>query len=199
MIAVAYLLFFGVYLLISLAVVAWIAIRTKKRGRNPWLWGLGALLVMYNLVFWDWLPSKVQHDYYCRNQAGFWVYKTLDQWKQENPGVFEMLVYDNGRTNSIHEEGEGGRTNRYILNDRIKWVVQYKDIDFLGIDFGLGSAQELLVDRKSEEILAKYVGFAVGSGVGGLGFWKIRRCSNDQNSQDDFVNFMQSFTGKNRR
>lgn len=199
MIAVAYLLFFGVYLLISLAVVAWIAIRAKKRARNPWLWGLGALLVMYNLVFWDWLPSKVQHDYYCRNQAGFWVYKTLDQWKQENPGVFEMLVYDNGRTKSVHEGNNRNNSHHYVLNDRFATVVQYKDIDFFGIDFDLGSTEEILVDRKTGEILAKYVGFAVSSGEGGLRFGKSQKCiTNDKNS-NDFGKFRIFFSGETRR
>ncbi|MGD9950490.1 MAG: hypothetical protein AB7U29_18720 [Desulfobulbus sp.] len=196
MIGVAYLLFFGVYLLVSLAVVAWVAIRAKRRGRSPLLWGIGAVLVMYNLVFWDWLPSRVQHDYYCRNHAGFWVYKTLDQWKQENPGVFETLIYDNGRTKSIHEKSCREETHHYILNERFKWVVQYNSLDLLGVDFDLGSAQELLVDRKTGEVLAKYVGFSVGSGVGGLRFWKMRRCSNDSNNQHDFSEFEKAFKGR---
>jgi hypothetical protein len=195
MIAVAYLLFFGVYLLISLAVVTWIAIRAKKRGRNPWLWGLGALLVMYNLVFWDWVPSKVQHDYYCRNQAGFWVYKTLDQWKQENPGVFEMLVHDNGQAKNNHEEGDWGFTNRYVLNDRFEWVSQFRFVGFLGVDFGLRSDQNTLVDRKTGEILAKYIGFAVSSGAGGLRFWKSRHCDNNEKNENDFFEFKRLFKG----
>lgn len=198
MIGVAYLLFFGVYLLVSLVVVIWVAVQAKKRGRSPLLWGLGALLVMYNLVFWDWLPSIIQHDYYCRNHAGFWVYKTLDQWKQENPGVFETLVYDNGRTKSVHEGTNRNNTHNYVLNDRFATVVQYKGVDFLGIDFDLGSAQETLVDRKTGEVLAKYVGFAVGSGEGRLRLWKSRKCTTNDKNSNDFGKFRKLFIGKTR-
>jgi hypothetical protein len=37
------------------------------------------------------------HQYYCAKDAGFWVYKTLGQWKAENPGVMETLVSNKAR------------------------------------------------------------------------------------------------------
>lgn len=198
MIAVAYLLFFGVYLLISLAVVAWIAIRAKKRGRNPLLWGLGALLVMYNLVFWDWLPSKAQHDYYCRNQAGFWVYKTLDQWEQENPRVYETLVRNKGLSNRIYETKGPDKTERFLLNDRFEWDVTKGGVELLGVDLGLGFRQEMLVDRNTRKTLAKYVDFHVGPSLssGGLRFWKAKEhCDNGETNRDIFLDYSEPFRG----
>ena len=82
----------GLYLLISIGVVAWAIWYARKHNKNIWLWGFGAAFIMYNLVFWDWIPTVVAHKYYCSSEAGFWVYKTLDQWKAENPGVLEGLV-----------------------------------------------------------------------------------------------------------
>ncbi len=47
---------------------------------------------MYNLVFWDLIPTKLLHKYYCATEAGILVYKTPGQWITENPGVAETLT-----------------------------------------------------------------------------------------------------------
>ncbi|MGC2047702.1 MAG: hypothetical protein WA635_03735 [Gallionella sp.] len=69
----------GLYLLISLGVVAWAASYAKKHGKSVKRWGWGAALVMYLIPFWDWIPTVAVHQYYCAKDSGFWVYKTLDQ------------------------------------------------------------------------------------------------------------------------
>ncbi len=81
------LMVMGVYLLISLGVVMWAIRHAKKNGKSAKRWGWGAALVMYLIPFWDWIPTVAVHQYYCAKDSGFWVYKTLDQWKAENPGV----------------------------------------------------------------------------------------------------------------
>ncbi|MDO5686426.1 MAG: hypothetical protein Q4G42_03415 [Neisseria sp.] len=35
--------------------------------------------------------AKAAFDYYCKHEAGTKIYKTLDQWKAENPSVWETL------------------------------------------------------------------------------------------------------------
>ena len=87
----------ALYLLISMGVVAWAISYAKKSGKSTLRWGCGAALAMYLLVFWDWVPTVVAHKYYCSTQAGFWVYKTPEQWKQENPGVMETLISNKGQ------------------------------------------------------------------------------------------------------
>ncbi len=77
--------FFAVYLLISIWVTSKAASWAKANNKKPWLWGGLAAFMMYNLVFWDWIPTLVAHKYYCSTQAGFWVYKTPEQWMKENP------------------------------------------------------------------------------------------------------------------
>lgn len=82
----------GLYLLISIGVVLWAIRHAHKSGKSGKLWGWGAAFVMYNLMFWDWIPTVVAHKYLCATQSGFWVYKTLDQWKEENPGGEEVAL-----------------------------------------------------------------------------------------------------------
>lgn len=91
MMGLAFLFGFGVYLAISYGVVKLAMFIARNVGGRPRLWGMMAGLVMYHLVFWDLIPTLVAHKYYCATEAGFWVYKTPEQWKLENPGVFETL------------------------------------------------------------------------------------------------------------
>jgi len=167
------LIVFGL-LAIYLVVLAW-ATRQGWRwgiekkgwtGRKRWLGAAIGFLIVYLPVFWDWIPTVAVHQFYCAKDSGFWVYKTLDQWKAENPGVMEGL----------HQ----------MLQPRQK--TDYGDIDILDERFVLEThrtspvpmlttniADRRLVDRKTGEILAKAID--VGSGVGnmvtggGLKFW----------------------------
>src|SRR5512139_2322074 len=93
----------GVYLLISLGVVMWAISHAKKSGRSVKRWGWGAVLVMYMIPLWDWVPTVAVHQFYCAKDAGFWVYKTPDQWRVENPGVLETLVANKVPVLVFHE------------------------------------------------------------------------------------------------
>jgi len=155
----------GVYLLISLAVVAWAVVYAQEHGKRAWLWASAAAFVMYNLVFWDWIPTVVVHKYYCEKEAGFWIYKTLDQWKVENPGVMEELVAQR----SVQSTSYG---DLQTLDERFAIEThRRKPIPFLPTNI----SERLLVDRKTGEVVAK--GVDVGSGVGymatggGFKFW----------------------------
>lgn len=92
MIGLMVLMFFAVYLLVSIFVTRKVASWATANNRKPWLWGGLAAFVMYNLVFWDLIPTLVMHKYYCATQAGFWVYKTPEQWMKENPEVMGTLA-----------------------------------------------------------------------------------------------------------
>jgi len=66
----------------------------KKKGwtgKKRYLGAMIGFLIVYLPVFWDWLPTVALHQYYCSKESGFWIYKTLNQWKDENPGVIENL------------------------------------------------------------------------------------------------------------
>ena len=156
----------GAYFLISLVVVAWAVNHALDRGKHPIPWAAGAALVMFMIPCWDWIPTVVAHKYYCEKDSGFWVYKTLDQWKAENPGVMEGL----------HQTLQPSQKTAYgdvdVLDER--FVIEThrrKPIPFLTTNV----AERRIIDRKTGEILEKTVD--VGSGVGnmatggGVKFW----------------------------
>jgi hypothetical protein len=58
--------FCSLFLVIK-ATVGW----AKKRDRSAWGWGFLTAFFMYNLVFWDWIPSIALQSYYCKTQAVF--------------------------------------------------------------------------------------------------------------------------------
>ena len=112
----------ALYLILSLVVVVLAARAAKKRGKSPWRWGGAAALVMFLIPFWDWLPTVVVHQYTCSAEAGFWVYKTVDQWKAENPGVMETLAANRVPVLVSHEGDQNSWTDTEMLNQRITIV-----------------------------------------------------------------------------
>lgn len=165
MIGLMILGFFAIYLIATVFVTRKAVSWAKVNGKRPWLWGGLAAFFMYNLVFWDWIPTVVAHKYYCATEAGFWEYKTLDKWEMENPGVIESLVAQ--RSIQLTPYGD-----LQTLDERFAIEThRRKLISFLSTSV----AERLLVDRKSAEVLAK--GVDIGSGVGniatggGLKFW----------------------------
>ena len=152
---------FIVYLLLSVAVILFAVKRAKASGRRPWLWGGIAALVMYNVVFWDWIPTVLVHKYYCETEAGFWVYKTVDEWKAENPGVMERVQ---GVAPKIERTEYG---DRQMLNRRFAMeIYRNTPVPFLSTEI----AERVVVDLETKAILAKSI--EVGSGYGSLSLGK---------------------------
>lgn len=149
MIALAYLVFFLVYGWLSVRMVKLTMRWALASQKKAWLWGLVAGVFMYSLVFWDLIPTVMLHHYYCTAEGGFTQYKTLDQWKQEHPGVVDTLVA-NKRAKSIRE----GNRERHLLNQRFAW-------DSIRIDHPLHIRErdERIVDIETGEVLARYVDF----------------------------------------
>jgi hypothetical protein len=82
---------FLAYLLLSILVAHIISWLAKCAGSSGPKWGFSAFIIMIGVVFWDWIPMEVLLRYDCERYAGFTRYKTLDEWKVENPGVAETL------------------------------------------------------------------------------------------------------------
>jgi hypothetical protein len=160
----------ALYLLISIGIVRWAIGYARRNGKSAKHWGWSAALVMYLIPFWDWLPTVATHQYYCAKDSGFWVYKTLDQWKAENPGVMETLVA-NKDASSTRQGGMENFIDTYYLNQRFNWVMK-KTGPFL---FNRWRWEQELVDTKAGEVLARYIDFSTGNGnIGGepeLRFW----------------------------
>lgn len=110
---------------------------------------------MYNLLFWDWIPTVAVHKYYCSTQAGFWVYKTAEEWKAENPGVLETLIpYEGKQLDRIGDMDN--YQHAYHLNQRFDWVVKHNGKYFIN----LWRHEQEIIDTKNNEVLARYIDFS---------------------------------------
>ncbi len=165
MIAISFMAGFLVYFAICVIVIALVVKWAKKRGRRPVRWGIGAALVMYHLVFWDFLPTLVVYKYYCATKAGFWVYKTPEQWKVKNPGVAEMLTW----MEMSPDYSALGVTSGYWLNERMVKARKTTKCLFLPV----GYSEHLIIDVKNNETLVKRVSVWAGydGGKRFLKFW----------------------------
>jgi len=135
--------------------IVWLVVKwAKKRGRSSIRWGILAGLVMYHLVFWDFLPTLIVYKYYCATKAGFWVYITPEQWKAENPGVAETLTWKE----LSPDYKAAGVTRGYKLNERISWIIK----ETKGSIIPVGVTEELIVDLKNNDVLVRQV--SVGAG-----------------------------------
>jgi len=196
----------SVYLLLAIGVVGWAINHAKKHGKSVIRWGLGAALVMYLIPFWDWVPTVAVHQYYCAKESGFWVYKTLDQWKAENPGVMEGMVANKGAP-STRQGDKPNFTDTYFLNQRINKIVQEKRVSSV---LHIFRHEEAVVDGKTNEVLARYVNFGAGypnglalggppnAGLSVGKFWLASARCSDSGAHNDarFYEFKHQFLGR---
>lgn len=195
----------GLYLLISIGVVAWAVSHAKKHGKSAMKWGWSAAFIMYLIPFWDWIPTVAAHKYYCSTEAGFWVYKTLDQWKKENSGVMEGLVDNSPQEypNWPKEDWRGKSISN--INQRIGLLHKSHlfnpskdDKLFLNV----WRWQSELIDKKTGEVLAQKIDFSASNGyIGGepeFKFWLHRdNCDRGYKSESviKFNDFLIGFRG----
>lgn len=164
------------YLLLSIVVVFLSVRYARKNGRSTKRWGWGAVLVMYLIPCWDWLPTVATHQYYCAKDAGFWVYKTVDQWKAENPGVMETLVYEK---DIPHIQTPYGRA--VVLNQRFLHIHKYEG----PLPFNRWRMETEIRDSKNGEVIAREVDFSTSqerrqAGWTGWKFWlNSERCGTE--------------------
>ena len=170
MMGLAFIAAFIVYLLVSIGVVIFVVRWARKRGYQPVFSGILAGLVMYHLVFWDYLPTLIVYNHYVKTESGFWVYKTPEQWNEENPGVAATLTWS--KTSSSQFE-RSDILRGYHLNERIDWVVKEEKVSILPV----WREEYLLQDVKTNELLAQrtniYSGYQGGKGF--IRFWTINK------------------------
>ena len=156
MIGLVYLLFFGLYLLVSAYVIYRATLYARRRFSKGWVGGWLAAFMMYNLVFWDWIPVYVMHKYYCSTEAGFWVYKSPEQWIKENPET----VGKKWGANELHRsETISEHTRRYWSSDRI-----YMEItQTRRFNDEIGRGERVLIDKATGYVLARAIEFYRGS------------------------------------
>ncbi len=195
----------ALYLVLAIFVVTGAVSHARKLGKNVKHWGWGAALVMYLIPFWDWIPTVAMHQYYCTTEAGFWVYKTPEQWKKENPGVMETLLENNRSPNGMHANWpHERRSDMDIAHINQRFVVRYKD-HFSSQEDGqlflhVWRWQYELLDKKTGEVLARQVDFSTGDGrIGGeppIKFWlQNEHCATSKEQSQKFWEFIKPFKG----
>ena len=104
-----------IYFIIAVGLSIFAAVKGAKRGRKRW--GVYVFLVYLLIMFWD-LPIVLSaFEYECKNNAGFTVHKTLEQWQEENPGVAETLVPYKVPEEYLVKSEHKGRVKHYRLPD----------------------------------------------------------------------------------
>lgn len=191
MFGLAYLVAFGIYLLISIGVVKWAINYARKNGKSVKRWGWGTAFVMYSIVFWDWIPTVAVHQYYCAKDSGFWVYKTLDQWKAENPGVMEGLVANKVSIKTVGDDEN--HIDTQVLNQRFQWVTEKQNlISYLPIY----RWQSQVVDANNSATVARWVDFSRGKGRDYLKFWmNAESCPNGIADRNNLFHFADELIG----
>ncbi len=168
MLAIAFLFFFAVYLLISAGFAGFAMRRARKHGIEGWKWGLPVFLFMLGLIFWDWLPMEISYRHLCSSDAGYTQYKSLDEWKRENPGVAETL-----RPIENPPWNKQGNLVHIPLNQRFAW-----EIITTPHWFHIVQRDERVIATKTGVVMAGYVDFStdippIGIGGDSLGDYKI--------------------------
>lgn len=206
MIALLYILFFVVYLLITLWVIRVSYRFAKRRYQKGWSGGLLAAFIMYNLVFWDWIPVLVMHKYYCATDAGFWVYKTPEEWVKEHPEVIGQDWNDQRKWNRKQIFSDNGHL---IRRTWISPYIYYEYESYGDFILAIWGGSQSIIDAESEKILSKAIEFSRGNAgeFGGswtdMKFWLAlgnRTCGSIlKNGKNTHKSFYQDITGYSRK
>lgn len=134
----------------------------KKRGWSRgkcWGAAVGGFLVVYLPVFWDHIPTLIAHKYYCEKEAGFWVYKTPEQWKKENPEV--ALIKDGKTRYETLRHDEYMRISRVWVNERL-YLQNMSNDEYA---HAISRYEMIFADATTGSELAKSIDFRRGYGA----------------------------------
>lgn len=156
--ALYFIFFFLIYFPLSIWVIRKSYRFAKTRYQRGWTGGVIAAFIMYNLVFWDWIPVVLMHKYLCETEGGFWIYKTPEQWVKEHPEVMgqDWSKYSSFRTEWIRKDyGNTLDRNWYGL------YIYTENVHKIGIDFTktITKHESKLIDVKTGEVLIKSIDF----------------------------------------
>ncbi len=185
----------GIYLLFAAYAVHKARSYARTHGKSSQRWGWGAALVAFLIPFWDWIPTVATHQYYCATQAGFWVYKTPEQWKAENPGEMEKLVSNKAQVPVRSDGDENNRTDSYSLNQRIGLLNSRRG----PMLFNRWEVETALVDKKTNEILGRSRDFYTIHKPDSGDAWKfwlhVHGCKASKDDENRYRIFLSHFEG----
>jgi len=176
---------YGLVVLIGLflyAFLCYLFVRFARRWRPERKLLMGWLtFILFNAPLgYQIIPGMIVRSIACNNQAGFWLYKTPEQWKAENPGVAETLTLNGKQENRKIREGESERI--FHLNQRFDWVnnFRYEAKNVI-------REEQTVVDTQTGEVMARKVDFH-GQGPSFLGGGSSGGCFKEEEREKWRVN-----------
>ncbi len=203
MLGLMIIIFFVVYLLVSVWVTKKAVSWAKSNNKKPWGWGGLAVFLMYNLVFWDLIPTLVMHKYYCSTQAGFWVYKTPEQWVRENPELTaeDLKPFTKDVNEMPHEVLNAGTSDAITVTKINKRIFNAFDVGEIKGLIPISKNVEYFYDSKSDKRIAELINFVsgygnpmtTGKGISAWKFWLRRNCYSHQEDINETTGFNKYF------
>jgi hypothetical protein len=164
------LLGYVVYAVLTLVLMVVGGKVAKRYGKPADLVWIIVFFTSFLFVFWDTVPTLAVHSYLCHRDYGFREFKSLEQWKEENPGVAETLVPIPTKGNSETR----GDLEVMHLNERFDWQ---REREWVLLSARL--VTQRIVDIATGDVLAEYVDVASGrplmrGGILAYKFWLFR-------------------------
>lgn len=181
----------------------------KKRIKILWF----APVIIW--LVWD-LPTIPLHKYYCATQAGFFVYKTPEQWLKEHPEVTReelkpYSIYDESQ-HLVLNAGTSKAQSITKLNRRFIQSLKVEKISWWNF-FPVSKRIEYIEDSVTGETLAELISFMSGyknplvyGGFSGFKGWLshtscsqgnnkfLSRHSRNSNARAEYENFTNKLT-----
>ncbi len=70
-------------------------IRKGYTKRQAFWSGFAVFFAFFALAFWEYIPAQIIYTYYCQFESGGKILKPLEEWKRENPDIYEALQSKN--------------------------------------------------------------------------------------------------------
>ena len=195
MIGLIAIIVLGGLLLLAGWVFMWTYRAKRSKGKSDavaFSWAVAAVVALSLPITWDAIPTWMAFEYYSNKEAGNKVFKTLEQWKEENPGVAETLVPYGFKDKRGELKNLGNNKFRYPVNDRFAY-----DSSKVNLFLSVYAVRYEVIDRNNEAVLVRHTGVVSGNsgglatgGSGWWAFWLIHKTPDAVSS--GFFNYVES-------
>lgn len=182
MIALSYLIFFGIYIFLMLAVIrrAWRKGFEKGSRTRASVYAALGFLAVYLPIFWNHIPVTLAHKAMCDNDAGYIEYVPVTKWIDENRERLSALS-----KSDVYKSKEAGNTRDGYSRDIAYGGLIASDIrnsKFRKFSINFYKLEGRTVEVASGRVLNSRVDYTVGSS-GDVRFWLIKPgCFSRENS-----------------
>ncbi len=138
----------------------------EKRGKNFAGRSIVWLVMFFSIavIFWDAVPTWVNHRHLCETESGVKVYMTADEWKKKYPDRYLAIT-----SLPKHEKEEVSKSEKHTKEKRpINSDFEMVYDDTRKYKFGVNRRKHSLIDRKTGEVLYEHIEFAGGVSGGSI-------------------------------